>query len=159
MSVNNAETPVFNDGIIKDSAGGIAQFEITSGMLSKPGDFPCEFLLTGPSSPPLKANGLTLRVDASSLESAEQSTNEYSSLIIALNRVDAAAAQAEQTVQAAQNAADTANDAAALANKASTIIYSSVNLDPLTGALIMQTPDGYLGPDFALNDGKLEVNY
>lgn len=159
MSVNNANPPPMNDGTIVNAAGGIADFTVTSDMLTRPGDWPCEFALTGPSFPLLKANGLMLHVEASNTENAVGSTNQLASLWIALNSVAASAAQAQQTVQDAQHAADTANDAAALANKAATIIYASVNLDPLTGALIMETPEGYLGPDFSLVDGMLEVNY
>ena len=159
MVVNNGNSPPMNDGTIVNATGGIADFTVTSDMLTRPGDWPCEFVLAGSNYPLLKANGLMLHVDASNTENAVGSTNELASLWIALNSVEASAAQAQQTVQDAQHAADTALDAAALADKAATIIYASVNINPLTGHLIMDLPDGYIGPDYNIVNGHLEVNY
>ncbi len=104
---NGAPEPPMNDGTIVDAAGGIADFTVTSDMLTRPGDWPCEFALTGQNFPLLKANGLMLHVDASSTESAIGSTNELASLWVALNKVDTAAEQAAQiTQETAQALAD-----------------------------------------------------
>lgn len=99
MVVNNGSSPPMNDGTIVNAAAGIADFTVTSDMLTRPGDWPCEFSLAGPSFPLLKANGLTLRVDSSNTESAVGSTNELASLWVALNKVDTAAEQAAQITQ------------------------------------------------------------
>ena len=37
-------------------------------------------------------------------------------------------------------------------------LYATFDLDPATGLLSMTTPDGYAGPEFALNNGHLEVH-
>ena len=101
----------FVDGTVLDATGGKAEFPVTSGMLSKPGNWPIEFLLSGPDYPPLKANGLMLKVDASHVENAVESDDKYSSLVIALNRADAAADKAEQAKTDSETAVDNANTA------------------------------------------------
>ena len=100
MVVNNgADDLPMNDGTIINATGGVADFTITSDMLTIPGEWPCEFALNGPNYPVLKAFGLTLRVFTSSTENAVGSTNELASLWVALNKVDDAAAQAAQITQ------------------------------------------------------------
>lgn len=108
---NGAQEPPMNDGVIVDATGGVADFTITSDMLTRPGDWSCEFALAGPSFPLLKANGLMLHVDVSNTENGVGSTNQLASLWIALNKADAAAATAQQAATDAQEADQKANDA------------------------------------------------
>lgn len=100
--------PVFLDGTVKDAVGGTAVFVLPSGFAESRGVFSCQFLLTGADYPPLKADGLTLLVEASDLESAEEATEEYSALVNALKtadtvgqKADAAAAEAKAASEAA----------------------------------------------------------
>ena len=37
------------------------------------------------------------------------------------------------------------------------VLFATFAVDPATGLLSMTTPDGYAGPEFALNNGYLEV--
>lgn len=119
MYVSTAHSPVFHDGTIVDAAGGTAQFVITSDMTANHGIFPCQFLLYGSNFPALKFDGLTLHVDASDLENAVDSTNEFSSLVTALDRTENAAKQAEQALADASSAVATATAAKTGADTAS----------------------------------------
>lgn len=39
------------------------------------------------------------------------------------------------------------------------VMYGTFDIDPATGKLVMSTPDGYTGPEFAINEnGELEVS-
>lgn len=119
MAVDNGTSePLMNDGTIVDAAGGTADFTITSDMLTRPGDWPCEFALTGLNYPLLKANGMMLHIDASNTENAVGSTNQLASLWTALNKADAAAATAQNAAADAQKADKKANDAVAEADRA-----------------------------------------
>lgn len=110
---NHQPTPPFNNGTIVDATGGIADFPITSDMLAVPGEWPCEFLLTGENYAPLKANGLILRIDASNLESAEEGANNYSALVVALNSIKQSVTDAAAAVENCNNATSAANTAEA----------------------------------------------
>lgn len=119
MVVNNGADPLpMNDGVIVDATGGVADFTITSDMLERVGDWPCEFTLSGPNYPLLKVHGLVLPVEASNTENAIGSSNQLGSLWIALNKADAAAATAQQAAADAQQADAKANDAVVAANQA-----------------------------------------
>lgn len=102
---NGTDEPPVNDGTILDATGGTAQFQITSDMVKTAGRWPCEIILSGPNYPTLKVNGLALTVEPSTFESTLEATNEYSSLIVALNKAEGAAAATD----AANAAADKAN--------------------------------------------------
>lgn len=106
MAVSNGTaTPPMNDGTIIDAAGGIAEFQITSDMLKVAGEWPCEIILSGPNYQTLKANGLKLHVDASTFEPTLEATNEYSSLIVALNDAKSATQAGADATAAADKAA------------------------------------------------------
>ncbi len=108
---NGAPEPPMNDGMIVDAVGGIADFMITSDMLTRVGDWPCEFALAGADYPLLKANGLELHVDVSNTENAVGSTNQLASLWIALNKADTAAALTEKNEKDSETAVTNANAA------------------------------------------------
>lgn len=116
---NGAAEPPFVDGEIIDAANGVVKFVTnTSDMVKTAGEFPCEILLSGENYSPLKFQGITLRVKASNLESAVQSGNQYSSLVIALNSISSSVAAAQDAVTKANAAIQTANDASTAANTA-----------------------------------------
>lgn len=41
---------------------------------------------------------------------------------------------------------------------AGNVLYATFDIDPATGQLVMTVPDGYAGPQFAINNGYLEVS-
>lgn len=108
---NRVSPPPFNDGTILDAVNGKAEFVITSDMLSRPGDWGCEYLLVGSNYPPLKANGLTLHVDASSTETEISNTNEWHTVSRMIVKVEESSAIAQQAATDAQKAVTDANGA------------------------------------------------
>ncbi|HEX3018556.1 MAG TPA: BppU family phage baseplate upper protein [Caproicibacter sp.] len=136
MVVNNgADQPPMNDGVIVDAAGGVADFSITSDMLERVGDWPCEFALSGPNYPLLKVHGLVLPVEASNTENAIGSSNQLGSLWIALNKADAAEATAQQAAAESRQAAIDSQAAVATANQANaTATIAAVNANNAASA-------------------------
>lgn len=104
MYLADSNPPVFTDGAVADADGGTAKFVIPPEMTADRGIHSCQFLLAGPDFPPLKADGLTLHVTASSLESAVEATGEYSALVTALNKADTAAERADTAAWNAEDA-------------------------------------------------------
>lgn len=111
-------TKSFSDGTVTDATNGVASFILPYQATAASGDVECQILLTKADNSTLKTIGLHLDVQASDLEGAAESTDEFSSLVTALNRVDSAVTDAEEAVENAQSALITAQEAASTANEA-----------------------------------------
>ena len=114
LYLTGTNPPVFTDGTVKDASGGTAEFLLPSGLTETHGVYACQFLLSGTNYPPLKADGLTLLVEASDLESAAEATEEFSALTVALGKADAAGKAAAQAAAEAKASAETASAAEAV---------------------------------------------
>lgn len=111
---------VFHDGTVVDAKNGIAQFVITSGMLTTPGNIKCQLLVSGPNYPPLKFDGPILKVIPSNLENAVEGSDDFSALVVALNSVSASVIAVETAVTKANTAITNCDTATASANAAAT---------------------------------------
>ena len=95
-------TTVFNDGNVVEPESGVAEFELTYQMLAAPGQAACEVLISKTSGESLKTIGLTLDIQPSSMETAVESSNEFSALTTALSKVDTVADDMEDIMSASR---------------------------------------------------------
>lgn len=100
---------VFFDGTITDVANGIVAFTLPYQATTAGGDNAGTVYLTKPDGTALKAIGITLEVQKNDLDGSIESSDEFSALVVALNKVDAAADKAEQAVSDAQQVVETVN--------------------------------------------------
>lgn len=120
------QTKIFADGMLTDAANGKMQFVLGYQALSAPGTAHCTVMITWPDNRTLKFTGLTLDIARNNLEGAAESTSEFPALVVALNRVDSAVAEAEQAVINAQQAVAGAQTAVTNANAAVASANSAV---------------------------------
>lgn len=79
---------MFSDCTVENAANGEISFVLASQVLSQNGITECEFYITAGDGSALKVSGMRLDVRASVLdESAVETSDEFSSLVIALDRV------------------------------------------------------------------------
>lgn len=102
-------TQVFFDGTITDTENGIVSFTLPYQATTVSGEIPGTVLLTKPGNATLKAIGITLDVQENDLDGSIESTDEFSALVVALNKIDEAADKAEQAVSDARQVIDTVN--------------------------------------------------
>ena len=127
-------TVTFSDGTIMDATNGIASFVLPYQATTAAGEVACQILLTKSDNSTVKAIGLALNVQASDLEDAAESTNEFSALVTALNEIAQSVTDAQQAVSdantaiaGANTARDNANSAATAANTAAGIANTSAS--------------------------------
>lgn len=100
---------VFFDGTITDIANGIVAFTLPYQATTASGENPGTVYLTKPDGTTLKAVGITVNVQKNDLDGSIESTDDFSALVVALNRVDTAAEKAERAVSDAQAVINTVN--------------------------------------------------
>lgn len=147
-------TKTFSDGTITDAANGIVSFVLPYQATTSAGTIECQILLTKADNSTLKITGLSLNVQSSNLEGAVESSDDFSSLVVALNSVNTAAALVNQAVtnsetavnnanvaiSGANTAADNANAKATLANTAANTANSAAsNADTKTALAVTAT--------------------
>lgn len=126
-------TVVFMDGTITDAAGGVCSFTLTLGITAAAGIASCQVLVSWSDNQSLKAVGLLLDIQPSSLEDAVESTSDFSALVVALNKADTAEAIATQAAKDAQQAVTDAN-AAIVSTSAVTAVANSAAIAANAGA-------------------------
>ena len=104
-------TATFSDGTITDAENGVASFVLPYQATAAAGDVKCQILLTKSDNSTLKTIGLTLNVQESNLDEATESSDEFSALVTALGKADAAAEQTEQAKTDSETAVANANTA------------------------------------------------
>lgn len=112
-------TKMFFGGTVTDAANGAISFTLPYQATVISGEVSCTVYLTKSDGTALKAIGVTLDIQPNDLEGAIESTSEYSALVVALNKADAAAAIAAQAAKDAQQAVTDANAAIVSTNAAS----------------------------------------
>ena len=105
------KTKVFFDGTIADAENGQVSFVLPYQATTAAGENSGTVYMTKPDGTTLKAIGLTLNVQANDLEGAAESTSEFSALVTALGKADAAAEQTEQAKTDSETAVANANTA------------------------------------------------
>lgn len=101
---------------------------------------------------------------------SELETRDKTSLVAAMNEVRSSAYAYTQNAPSIQDGnwwlwdieqgeyVDTGQRAQGPVGPVGNVMYATFTIDPATGILVMTTPDGYTGPEFAINeDGYLEV--
>ena len=104
---------VFFDGTITDAENGVVSFTLPFQATASAGENVGTVYLTKPDDTTLKAIGLTFNVQANNLDGSIESTDDFSALVIALNKADTAAAQIEQAEKSSETAVANANAAIA----------------------------------------------
>jgi hypothetical protein len=113
-------TKVFFDGTVTDGVNGEISFTLPHQATVISGEIPCTVYLSKSDGTTLKAIGITLDVQQSDLEGAVESSNEFSTLVVALNSITASVTAAQQAVANANTAVSTANAASSTASTAAT---------------------------------------
>ncbi len=94
---------VFCDGTITDAASGIVLFSLPYQVTAFPGTVEGHLVITKPDGTTLKITGFQILVEKADEENALESTNEFSALITALNKADAATGKAAKAAAAVQS--------------------------------------------------------
>jgi len=104
-------TVTFSDGTVTDAENGIVEFVLPYQATTSAGTVECQILLTKSDNTTLKAIGLSLNVQESSLEDAVESSSEFSALTTALVQVREDAEIVEQAKEDSETALENANTA------------------------------------------------
>mgnify|MGYP000945569600 FL=1 len=103
-------TKTFSGGTITGAKDGKASFVLPEQATSAAGSVSAQIYITKPDNSALKVIGLTLQVESSDIEGIE-STDDFLSLVEALNKADSAAEQTAQAKADSEAAVTNANTA------------------------------------------------
>lgn len=103
-------TKTLSDGTITDAKNGKASFVLPEQATASAGDVSAQIYITKPDNSVLKVIGLTLQVESSDIEGIE-SSDDFTSLVEALNKAETAAELTEQAKEDSEAAVANANAA------------------------------------------------
>ena len=122
------------DGTIADAENGKVDFILPEQATTVAGKADCQILIFMPDDSKLKVTGLTLQIQPSEVEAAAESSDEFLSLVVALNkvnpaveRIDKAVSDSETALKNANKAKDSANTAANNANEKAELANTAAN--------------------------------